>query len=200
MSVDEFGDFEELKRLLTERALRERAEAAQRKAADLISEIDARTGALTQGNWPSDHIVEITITGGVSQVYGEFLNKLRLAAAEAHADITVTPGIPASEWSPLVTEPESVTRKPPLPEEPWGDFTRVVIDETSSEVEQILRLAMFAADDYVYTDPPGLTDADIRANGVREAILHLLELGLIDIDTKRVGADVAWPTGRSLRR
>lgn len=95
---------------------------------------------------------------------------------------------------------DSPKRKPPLPEQPWEAFPRIELGEHRLDINKIVKLAVFTADDYHYAAPAGATAADVRAGGVREAILHLLELGLIDIDSQRLRAADGFPTGRGLRR
>lgn len=94
-----------------------------------------------------------------------------------------------------------VKRKPPLPTEPWGVFERIFVESDHPDVAAILKLAVFTADDAYYAaEADGVTLAEAHAEMVREAILHLLELGLIDIDRERLRAAEGFPTGRSLRR
>lgn len=71
------------------------------------------------------------------------------------------------------------------------------------DVGQLVRIATHAVDSW-YMGPNGpygrpvKTTAEVNRMIVREALLHLLELGLIDIDRERLaaGAEVGHPAGR----
>jgi hypothetical protein len=91
--------------------------------------------------------------------------------------------------------------KPPLPERTFDPWPRIEVDTSEgSDFHRLNRIAGHAATgwalgpDGAYT--PGRTLADIVDNAVREALLHLLELGLIDIDAARMHAAPGWPTHR----
>jgi hypothetical protein len=95
-----------------------------------------------------------------------------------------------------------VTVKPPLPATPFDDWPRIPVDETDgSPFREIHRLAVLAADDWTFGPDgpykqPGMTMAQITRGHVREALLHLLELGLIDIDEDRLNAASSFPMSR----
>jgi hypothetical protein len=86
-----------------------------------------------------------------------------------------------------------VTAKPAIPTDPFGEWTRIpVATAEGSDFAEILRTAIFVADHWLLgPDGPYNTDqpqASVTRGTVREALLHLLELGFIDIDTDRLHA------------
>ncbi len=95
-----------------------------------------------------------------------------------------------------MTEP-----KPPLPARMPDPWPRVDVDTTEgSDFHRLNRIAGHAATGWAL-GPEGAyaqqrTLADIVDNAVREALLHILELGLIDIDSERMHAAHGWPTQR----
>jgi len=83
--------------------------------------------------------------------------------------------------------------KPQIPAGPFVELERIPVDETDgSPFGRILRVATFAADDWTLgPDGPGSkpqTPATVTRMQIREALLHLLELGFIDIDMERLDA------------
>ncbi|AYD81660.1 hypothetical protein SEA_KROMP_59 [Streptomyces phage Kromp] len=98
--------------------------------------------------------------------------------------------------------PEPLPGKPPLPAGPFADWERIAVDERDgSDFAEILRLGSFAADNWTFS-PAGpyqrsQTAAEATRSQLREALLHLLELGLIDIDTDRLRAADGYPMQRS---
>ena len=95
-----------------------------------------------------------------------------------------------------------MTTKPPLSANPADEWTRIPVDQTDgSPFSEILRIATFATDDWTFGDRgpysnPSLTGAQITRHQIAEGMLHLLELGLIDIDVERLNAAEWIPTGR----
>lgn len=95
--------------------------------------------------------------------------------------------------------------KPALPDAPTADLPLIAIDTgDGSDFTQILRAATFAADCWTagprgpYANP-GMVPVDVARGQIREALLHLLELGLVDIDGGRLAAmfeTCGIPTGR----
>jgi hypothetical protein len=91
--------------------------------------------------------------------------------------------------------------KPPLPANPLDPFPRIAVDTSEdSTFDEILQLAVFSANHWTF-GPDGphkkpLTGSDTARGQIREALLHLLELGLIDIDEKRLNAASMWPSNR----
>jgi hypothetical protein len=82
--------------------------------------------------------------------------------------------------------------------DPW---IRIPVDTSpDSDFHRLNRIAGYAATSWVLSPDgayaPGRTLADIVDNAVREALLHLLELGLIDIDSTRMHAAPGWPMHR----
>ena len=94
-----------------------------------------------------------------------------------------------------------MTTKPPLPAR-WDEpFPRIAIDENEgSPFDSILRIATFAADQWTlgphgpYKTPP--PSAATPRGQLREALLHLLELGFLDIDEERLNAVEHFPVTR----
>lgn len=94
-----------------------------------------------------------------------------------------------------------MTEKPPLPARTFDPWPRIPVDTSpDSDFHRLNRIAGHAATGWAL-GPDGAyaqqrTLADIVDNAVREALLHLLELGLIDIDSARMHAAHGWPTQR----
>lgn len=83
--------------------------------------------------------------------------------------------------------------KPPVIQSPMDHQERVSVDTSDgSPFEQLMRVAMSAADAWTFSDDgpykTSQTAAQAARSQVREAMLHLLELGLIDIDAERLTA------------
>jgi len=94
-----------------------------------------------------------------------------------------------------------VTEKPPLPARTFDPWPRIPIDTSpDSDFHRLDRIAGHAATGWALgPDGPLHTPqplADAVDGAVREALLHLLELGLIDIDSARMNAASGWPTRR----
>ncbi|KOT57073.1 MULTISPECIES: hypothetical protein [Streptomyces] len=95
-----------------------------------------------------------------------------------------------------------MTHKPMLPEGPFDSFLRVTVDtSTGSAFTDAHRIATRAATGWM-RGPDGpykkqLAMAEVVDGAVREALLHLLELGFIDIDEERMRSARGWPMGRS---
>lgn len=91
--------------------------------------------------------------------------------------------------------------KPPLPAGTFDLWPRIDVDTTEgSDFHRLNRIAGHAATGWAL-GPQGayaqnLTLAEVVDGAVREALLHLLELGLIDIDAERMHAAPGWPTHR----
>ncbi|MFE9845810.1 hypothetical protein [Streptomyces goshikiensis] len=91
--------------------------------------------------------------------------------------------------------------KPPLPTLLANHWQRIPVDLTDPETAWILKLAVSGADGWALgphgpLHDRGMTLAEITSGAVREALLHLLELGLIDIDTDRLRTAYAFPLRR----
>jgi hypothetical protein len=92
-------------------------------------------------------------------------------------------------------------QKPPLPDRILDPWPRIPVDTSEgSDFHRLNRIAGHAATGWAL-GPDGAyaqqrTLADIVDNSVREALLHLLELGLIDIDAARMHSAPGWPTQR----
>jgi hypothetical protein len=91
--------------------------------------------------------------------------------------------------------------KPPLPARILDPWPRISVDTSrDSDFHRLNRIAGHAATgwalgpDGTYTQ--SLTLAETVDGAVREALLHLLELGLIDVDSDRMKAAPGWPTRR----
>jgi hypothetical protein len=81
--------------------------------------------------------------------------------------------------------------KPAIPTNPADPWPRVTVDESpGGPFDEILRTAGFAAADWTFGPDgpykPPQSAADTTRGQVREALLHLLELGFIDIDVERM--------------
>lgn len=92
--------------------------------------------------------------------------------------------------------------KPPVPHVPGASWERVEIDTSDdSPFEQARRIAVSAAAAWDLSEEgpyakPEMSLADATAGAVREALLHLLELGLIDLDVERIDSLDWWPANR----
>lgn len=90
--------------------------------------------------------------------------------------------------------------KPPVPARTLDPFPRIDVDEDGA-FRHIHRLGVSAADRWML-GPDGpysrreLTSSDIIRGAVREALLHLLELGFVDIDEERLSSAKGWPLSR----
>lgn len=96
---------------------------------------------------------------------------------------------------------EQPSDKPPLPARTFDPWPRIPIDTSDgSDFHYAARTATSAATGWVLgpdsTYKQNRTLADTVEGAVREALLHLLELGLIDIDSERLNAASGWPTRR----
>jgi hypothetical protein len=92
--------------------------------------------------------------------------------------------------------------KPPLPAKMFDPFPRIDVDTSDgSPFARILHISLFAANAWMLgPDGPFVkptTPAQAVHAEVSEALLHLLELGLIDIDTDRLQAARGIPTRRT---
>lgn len=99
-----------------------------------------------------------------------------------------------------MTTPE----KPPLPARMLDPWTRIPVDTSEgTDFHRIDRIGGHAATQWVLgpegTYKQNLTLAETVDGAVREALLHLLELGLIDIDSERMNAAKGWPMSRARR-
>lgn len=91
--------------------------------------------------------------------------------------------------------------KPPLPTTMFGPWPRITVDTSrGSDFHHLNRIAGDAATHWALgpdgTYAQSLTLAETIDGAVREALLHLLELGLIDIDLERMQTAPGWPTHR----
>lgn len=95
-----------------------------------------------------------------------------------------------------------MTDKPPIPAD-WEPFPRITVDETTEGAfDQVLHIAISAADGWFLRGITegrlnGTRQADIAKGQVREGLLHLLELGLIDIDEERLNGLHMYPAWRN---
>ena len=91
--------------------------------------------------------------------------------------------------------------KPQLPARILDPWPRIPINTSEgSDFHHLNRIAGHAATGWAL-GPNGayaqsLTLAEVVDGAVREALLHLMELGLIDIDSHRMHAAPGWPTHR----
>lgn len=96
---------------------------------------------------------------------------------------------------------KAVSSKPPLPARMLDPWPRIPVDTSDgTDFHRLDRIAGHAATHWVLgpdgTYSQGLTLADTVSGAVHEALLHLLELGLIDIDSERMNTARGWPTHR----
>ncbi|RBQ21555.1 hypothetical protein DP939_02265 [Spongiactinospora rosea] len=95
--------------------------------------------------------------------------------------------------------------KPPLPTALGEPIPRIPVDEREGgPFDQIRHIATIAVDLWsVGPDGPYYNPAQTRSETtrlqMREALLHLLELGLLDIDTERLAASRSWPSTREVQ-
>lgn len=93
-----------------------------------------------------------------------------------------------------------MTGKPPVPARMLDPWPRIDVDTTDRDFEVIARNAVSSATGWVLgPDGPykkSQTMVEIIDHAVREGLLHLFELGLIDIDTERLHACKGVPTRR----
>jgi len=101
-----------------------------------------------------------------------------------------------------------VTDKPALdaPDAPFGHWPIIphVGQPIMGEVKQLIRVASLAAD-FWHLGPDGpvrnpMTPAEANRGYLRTALLHLLELGLVDIDHERLaqGDEIGYPMRREV--
>ena len=82
---------------------------------------------------------------------------------------------------------------PPVPGEPFDVYPRVPVDEADPDVVALVRAAAVAADNWMLGPDglrkhPTMSTYDLCRRQVTEGLLHLLELGLVDIDRERLAA------------
>ncbi|MEW1754127.1 hypothetical protein [Streptomyces angustmyceticus] len=92
--------------------------------------------------------------------------------------------------------------KPPLPTRTFDPFPRIPVDSApGSPFADVRRIGARAATGWALgSEGPYKTEmplADVVDGAVREALLHLLELGFIDIDEDRMRSAPGWPMYRS---
>jgi hypothetical protein len=91
--------------------------------------------------------------------------------------------------------------KPPLPNVLVNHWQRITINPSDPDTAWVIRLATSAAHGWLISPhgplrDEGMTLAEIASGAVHEALLHLLELGLIGIDTDRLHAAGGFPLHR----
>ena len=95
--------------------------------------------------------------------------------------------------------------KPPVPAGMFDPFPRIGVDTSDgSPFQQILRIGLSAAHDWTLgSNGPykqlGMAPATVTRMELTEALLHLLELGFIDIDVERLQSAPGWPMQRERR-
>jgi len=94
-------------------------------------------------------------------------------------------------------------RKPPVPAHTFGDWPRIPVDTSEgSRHYELTSIGRRVATEWVlgpagpYHNPTQTMAQTIRG-AVGEALLHLLELGLIDVDTARLESAHGIPWGRN---
>lgn len=98
-----------------------------------------------------------------------------------------------------------LTTKPSLPARMFDPFPRIAVDTTpGSPFDTIREMAIGGAHGWTFGPDgpyksPGQTPAQVTRAEINEALLHLLELGVIDIDVERLNAAPGWPIRREPR-
>jgi len=93
--------------------------------------------------------------------------------------------------------------KPPVPARTFDDWPRIDVDTArGGPYHHVERLAVSAANHWALGPDgpfkqPGQSLAEIVRGAVHEGLLHLAELGLIDVDTDRLNAAHGYPTDRT---
>lgn len=96
--------------------------------------------------------------------------------------------------------------KPPIPARMFDDWPRIPVDTSRDSVfTRVERIAQGAAAGRVLGPEgpykrPDQSLAEIVHGAVREGLLHLAELGLIDIDAERLDAAHGYPIHRNTFR
>jgi hypothetical protein len=111
--------------------------------------------------------------------------------------------VPGTESTMTLSAGSPAERSGKSPLTPTWPIIPHVGTPVMEDVEQLIRIADHAVALW-YMGPdgpygrPDTTRAEANHMIVREALLHLLELGLIDIDTERLaaGAEIGYPTKR----
>ncbi|MCM8548931.1 hypothetical protein [Streptomyces sp. STCH 565 A] len=156
------------------------------------------------GSWllERDFSVRLGHDGPFWNERGRLLVTNRKLAATAYLDDRA---VRFTTWPKALTDLTTpAPAKPPLPTDSFGDWERVPVDEQDGgDFAQILRIGAFAADHWTFS-PEGpyqqrQTQAEATRAQIREALLHLLELGLLDIDTDRLHAAAGYPMQRTTR-
>lgn len=90
-----------------------------------------------------------------------------------------------------------MTDKPAYPTSPFDPWPYIPVDQSAgSDYQQIRRAAVFAADGLMLSDAGpdrNAPRAQQFAAAVEEALLYLLEMGLVDIDEGRLAAFLDTP-------
>lgn len=93
--------------------------------------------------------------------------------------------------------------KPPIPGAMFADWPRIpVAEDDDGPFARVLRIGARAGSDWMLGPDgpykhPEMTAAQATRGAVREALLHLLELGIIDVDVERLESAAGFPFGRS---
>lgn len=90
-----------------------------------------------------------------------------------------------------------MTAKPAFPTNPFEPWPYMPVDQTAgSDFQHLRRAAVLAADGLMLSDvrpSPTAPRAQRTAAAVEEALLYLLEMGLIDVDEERLTAYLETP-------
>ncbi|MFJ7990349.1 hypothetical protein [Streptomyces sp. NPDC096351] len=125
----------------------------------------------------------------------------QLRALEREATEAVNRSITQGISKALGLGETSVTAKPPTPAG-LNDWERIPVDtRKGSDFAIIDRVASSAARAWAINSPDGPMKKPAPLmhaidGAVHEALLHLLELGVIDIDTDRLRGASGWPLRR----
>lgn len=91
--------------------------------------------------------------------------------------------------------------KPPAPADWNSEWLRITVDPADTETAWTIKLAISAAHGWLLGPQgpfhcEGMTPANVTGEAVRQGLLHLLELGLIDIDRDRLNQATSFPLHR----
>ncbi|MFF8840478.1 hypothetical protein [Streptomyces sp. NPDC015130] len=95
-----------------------------------------------------------------------------------------------------------MVENPLIPDDSWDRWPRIPIDTSEeSDFAEIDRVAGFAATSWALNSRDGVLATGMSLvqaidGAVHEALLHLLEIGFIDIDTERLHAADGYPMNR----
>lgn len=113
----------------------------------------------------------------------------------------ICPGHPDTPENRQTANAPATKSKPPVPAKTFDPWPRIPVDTSrGSDFHHLNRIAGHAATHWALgpdgTHARSLTLAETVDEAVRQALLHLLELGFIDIDSDRMNGSPGWPMNR----